>query len=325
MTAAGRYRWPFRLVVALLAGGSIAALLADLYGIAPMHLVFWLASVPSMALLAVLAGLPRVDLELRERIRVGAIAGAVGTLGYDLIRVPVALAGQRVFAPIESYGILIADASASSGFTSTLGWLYHLSNGVTFGIAYAAIAARRAWPWGVVWALVLESVALFSPFGARYGISGQTIPIAVAYGAHVCYGFPLGRLAQHLDRTAATLRQLGRHSVALLLVAATALIVGWHRPWSRSPVEREAARLSAAGPPAAIVLRDQFHPQWLRTSAGGCVVVDNRSGTRYETPYGQVPPSGRGKLCFERPGAYRVRLGARPYSGGFVYVDAIRG
>ena len=62
--------WPHRLGVAFLAGGSIAALLADLHGIAPMHRVFSVASVPSMALLAVLAALPRVHPELRERIRV---------------------------------------------------------------------------------------------------------------------------------------------------------------------------------------------------------------------------------------------------------------
>ena len=308
--------------VVFLAGGSIAALLADLFGIAPMHWVFWLASVPSMALLAVLAALPRVPPELQERIRVGAMAGALGTLGYDVVRLPFALAGQRVFAPIESYGVLIADASTSSGLTSTLGWLYHLSNGVTFGIAYAAVMARRPWPWGVVWGLLLETVAVFSPFSARYGLSGQVVPIAIAYGAHVFYGYPLGRVVQDLDRAGATLRRVGRHSVALILVAAVVIIVGWHRPWSRSPTEREAARLSAAGPPAAIVLRDRFEPEWLRIRAGTCVAVENRSGTGYDTVYGRVEPGARSTLCFHQPGIYRVRLGSRPYSGGFVYVGA---
>jgi len=314
--------WPLRLGVAFLAGGSIAALLADIYGIASMSRVFWVASVPSMALLAVLAALPRVHPELRKRIRVGAVGGAIGTLGYDVVRVPVALAGQRVFAPIESYGMLIADASASSGLTSTLGWLYHLSNGVTFGIAYAAVAARRAWPWGVVWGLVLESVAVFSPFAARYGISGQFVPIAIAYGAHIFYGYPVGRVVQDLDRADVTLRRLGRHSVASILVGAIVVIVAWHRPWSQSPNERAAARLSEAGPPATIVLRDRFEPHWLRIRAGGCVVVENRSSAGYPTPHGRVEPRTRGEFCFDRPGVYRVRLGNRPYSGGFVYVEA---
>jgi hypothetical protein len=325
VTAERGWGWPHRLGVAFLAGGSIAALLADLYGIAPMRLVFWYASAPSMALLAILAALPQVDPELRERIQVGAVAGAFGTLGYDVVRVPFALAGQRVFAPIESYGLLIADASASSGLTSTLGWLYHLSNGITFGIAYAAVAARRAWLWGVVWALLLETVAVLSPFAARYGLNGQVVPIAIAYGAHIFYGYPVGRMVQDLDRTGAALRRLGRHSVALILVGAVAVIVAWHRPWSQSPTEREAARLSPSGPPATIVLRDRFQPQWLRTHTGGCIVVDNRSVTAFATPYGDVEPGARGTLCFDQPGVYRVRLGNRPYFGGFVYVDTARG
>jgi hypothetical protein len=275
-----------------------------------------------MALLAVLAALPRVDSEMRERIRVGAVGGALGTLGYDIVRLPFALAGQRVFAPIESYGVLVIDASASSNLTSTLGWLYHLSNGVTFGIAYAMMAARRAWPWGVAWALLLETVAVLSPFAARYGLSGQVVPIAIAYGAHVFYGYPLGRLVQNLDRTNAALRRLGRHSVAMTLVVAVAIIIGWHRPWSQSPTEREAEQLSAGGPPATIVLRDRFQPQWLRTHAHGCVLVDNRSGKGYATPHGNVDPGTRSTLCFDRAGIYRVRLGTRPYSGGFVYVNS---
>ena len=318
----GGRRWPRRLAVFVLSGGSIAALLADVYGIAPMHWVFWLASVPAMALLAVLAAVPRFDAELRTRIRVGAVAGLLGTVGYDLVRIPFALAGQRVFAPIESYGVLIADASASSGLTSTLGWLYHLSNGVTFGVAYAALMARRWWPWGIAWGLLLESVAVFSPFAARYGLAGQVVPIAIAYGAHVFYGYPVGRVVQDLDRAEAQLRQWGRHSVAVILVAAAVLIVGWQRPWSRSSVEREAARMSTAAAPVTIVLRDRFAPEWLRIRAGGCVVVDNRSDSRFQTPQGAVEPGARSTLCFDRPGVHRVRLGTRPYSGGFVYVEA---
>jgi hypothetical protein len=316
--------WSQRLLTVFLAGGSIAALLADLYGIAPMYRVFWYASVPAMALLAVIASLPRVDPEVRARIRVGATAGVFGTIGYDIVRIPFAVAGQRVFAPIETYGILVADASASSGLTSALGWLYHLSNGVTFGVAYAAVAARRAWPWGVVWALILETVAVLSPFATRYGLSGQVGPIAIAYFAHLFYGYPVGRLVRDLDGTDAALRRVGRHSVALTLGAAVAVIVGWHRPWHVSPLEREAAELSRGTTPVTIVRTDRFQPEWLRTHAGGCVQVDNRSGRVYSTPYGNVDAGTRSSLCFNRPGVYRIRLGTRPYAGGFVYVDTSR-
>ena len=325
MSAEVQPRWSYRLGVVVLSGGSIAALLADVFGIAPMWKVFWFASVPSMVVLIAIAAARPVNAELRRRIRVGAVAGAVGTLGYDLVRIPFALAGQRVFAPIESYGILIADASASSGLTSTLGWLYHLSNGVTFGVAYAVVAARRHWAWGVAWALILESVAVFSPFAVRYGLAGQVVPIAIAYGAHLFYGYPLGRMVQRLDQVDTQLRRLGRHTVAVTLVVAALGIVVWHRPWTSSLAEREAAGLTTPGAPATVVSRDRFAPEWLRVTARSgesCVVIANRSGVRYETPYGVVEADGTSRLCFGAPGVYRVRLGSRPYSGGFVYVSA---
>jgi hypothetical protein len=327
--------WWARAVVFVIAGGSIAALLADLFAVAPMHLVFWAASVPSMVLLAILVGwrggspnrwgsllrIPAMPEDLRRRIRVGAFGGLLGTLGYDVVRVPFALAGQRLFAPIDSYGILIADAYASSGWTATLGWLYHLSNGVTFGIAYAAIAARRPWIWGVAWGLLLESVAVFSPFAVRYAIAGHVAPIVTAYLAHVFYGYPLGRVVQNLDAADEGLRRWGRRSVAVLLVAASLAIVGWHRPWDRTPAEAAAVGLGTPGRPAAVVRLDRFEPEWLRVRAGGCVLIDNRSDRAYATPFGRVEAAAHSMLCFDRPGAYRVTLGSRPYSGGFVYVD----
>jgi hypothetical protein len=314
--------WRWRLCLFFVAGGSIAALLADIFGIAPMWLVFWCVSVPSMLVLAAIATRRRIHHGLRRMIGVGAFAGAVGTLGYDLVRIPFALAGQRVFAPIESYGLLIANESYSSGLTSTIGWLYHLSNGVTFGIAYGAIAAGRRWPWGVLWGLTLESVAVFSPFAARYGIQGQLVPIAIAYGAHVFYGYPLGRMVQDIDRVDAALLRVGRFTVAAVLVVASVAVIGWHGPWASTKIEVEAARLSSGATPHTIVTGNRFEPEWLRIRPGECVVIVNRTGVRYETPQGTVAANAESTVCFDRPGIYRVRLGNRPYSGGFVYVDS---
>ncbi|MFF5076665.1 hypothetical protein ACFY36_06415 [Actinoplanes sp. NPDC000266] len=309
-----------RLAVFLLAGGSIAALLADLYGLAPMHIVFWFVSVPSMIVLAVAATLPRVDPDLRARIRVGAVAGLAGLVGYDVVRVPVALTGQRVFAPIETYGLLIADAAFSSPLTSTLGWLYHLSNGVTFGIAFAVLFARRPVLFGVAWGLFLETVALLSPFADRYGLSGRLVPIVIALGAHVFYGWPLGYLVRHFDRTAAALPRL---RVTATLALAVAVVLAWQQPWNVPADQRLAGALSRPGAPVTIVRTDRFHPEWLRIRPGACAYVDNRSTVTFTTPAGPVPAGARSPLCFADPGIYRIRLTTRPYSGGFVYVDAV--
>jgi hypothetical protein len=69
------------------------------------------------------------------------------------------------------------------------------------------------------------------------------------------------------------------------------------------------------------VTRDRFEPEWLRVPADGCATVDNRSDTRFETPFGVVEAHTATTLCFDEAGVYRVRLGNRAYSGGFVYVD----
>src|SRR4051812_26895522 len=176
-------------------------------------------TVPGMTGLVVLAVAPIVGLEeLRLRIRVGAVAGLVGTLGYDLFRIPFVLAGMRLLAPIDSYGLLISGQSQGSPLTGTLGWLFHLSNGVTFGIMYAVVAARRSQWWGVGWAMALETATLVSPFRDRYGLNGMVGAVSVAYLAHVFYGWPLGRLVRDIDKTDADMRSVTPKAPGVLLI-----------------------------------------------------------------------------------------------------------
>ncbi|GIG59758.1 hypothetical protein Lfu02_41300 [Longispora fulva] len=51
--------------------------------------------------------------------------------------------------------------------------------------------------------------------------------IAIAYGAHVFYGLPLGRLVQEFDRTVSALAKLGRCPVGFALTVV--IIVVWQR------------------------------------------------------------------------------------------------
>lgn len=310
------------LAVVALAGTSIGALLADLYDITTMARFTWAVTVPSLLVLAVLTRTKAFGPELDRRIEVGAVGGLVGTLGYDLVRIPFAVAGYRLFAPIDSYGLLIGGADMSSPVTDTLGWLFHLSNGVTFGIIYAAVAARRHWGWGVLWGLVLESAVVFSPFRERYGLSGQHVSIAIAYGAHVAYGYPLGRIVQRLDRSADTLSGLGRRPATVAIATTAAAILVWQQPWQTSETRRLAGeRADATGRPTAVVDTTRFSPEWLRTGNDTCIHVVNRSPNLFETAFGTLEPDTEGELCFDDPGVHRVKLGPSAYSGGFVLVD----
>ena len=322
-TTSGVPLWAGLLTVAL-ASTSILSLLADLYGVMAMGVFFWAITVPSLVGLVVIGCWPSPSLvELQRRIRVGVFGGVIGTIGYDLIRLPFAVAGTRVFVPIDTYGLLITRAHMSSSFTSTMGWLFHLSNGVTFGIMYAVVAARRHWLWGVAWGLTLETAVLVSPFKDRYMLAGQVGVVAVAYAGHFLYGWPLGKFVQHLDNTDKDLRETFRYPTPIVLGLAIFAILLWQQPWHESSVRQEAGRLShAAGKPVLLVaVGDAFTPEFARIQPGECVTIVNQTDTAFSTKFGDVAPHAQSDFCFEIAGVKRVKLTNRPFSGGFVYVD----
>jgi hypothetical protein len=317
---------PLLVVVGvLLSGTSIAALLAEVYGVVDMAAVGRFVTLPGLIGLAVLGSGNVVKgpagEELRRRLRVGAVGGVIGTLGYDVFRIPFAVAGRRLFAPIDSYGMFLVDADLSSSVSDTVGWLFHLSNGVTFGTAYALVMARRHWGWGVLWGLILESAIVLTPFRERYHLHDWTA-IGIAYAAHIPYGYAVGWMAQRADEQDHNLRTALRRPVLASVGLAAAVIVAWQHPWSDSAERELAHRLSADEDRTVVVVRgDTMVPEWSRVRVGECLLIENVGDDRFETQFGVIEPDARSELCFDGDGVFRVRLGDRPYSGGFVDVE----
>jgi hypothetical protein len=310
------------LVVVVLCATSVGALIADLYGVMAMSRFVLFITLPSLVVVGAIA---LVDvpawIDLQRRIALGAVAGLVGTVGYDVVRIPFALAGQRIFAPIDSYGLLIDGGPMSSGWTNLLGWGFHFSNGITFGIAYAILLAGRHWGFGVAYGMGLEAVAFLSPFTGVYGLTGKVWPIVIAFGAHVAYGLPLGLMVQRFDDTEAWLEDHLRAPVVMPLVALAIVLLAWHRPWSVSDDLETARSLSReSGLPATVVAGSRFDPEWLRVEPGGCILVASSSDESFTSDYGELPAGDDVRWCFPDEGVQRVKLGDRPYSGGFVYV-----
>jgi hypothetical protein len=220
-----------RAAVFLLASVSGVALLLKVYGIMPMHYSGPQLVLPATALLAAL-WLWAIRTR-RERIAaafaVGSLGGLAGTIGYDVARVPFMLLGQRIFVPIRVYGVLLTDASASSWLTDAVGWIYHFSNGICFGLMYAVVMPRRPVIWAVLWAFMLETIAVLSPFARIFGVYTSTA-LLIAYFGHVAYGVPLGILVRRWDEVRAWQRQrsallssAAAAGVALMLVAFSPL------------------------------------------------------------------------------------------------------
>ena len=217
------WSWPARFVVFMLAATSIWCLLAEFYGLCSMRLfTFWIL-IPATAALVALAAADRNhgDGLLWRGVVIGAIAGFLAACAYDIFRIPfvVAAAGKvgpdwlrlPLFKVFPRFGAMILaqpyDATTpDSQFTlwaHVIGWVYHFSNGITFGVMYMALvgdASRRSWLWAVLFATGLELAMLFTPYTSFFGINMTAKFVVATLAAHVVFGVVLGRFAGRLER-----------------------------------------------------------------------------------------------------------------------------
>lgn len=178
--------------------GSIAMLIAQVAGVSTMHALLlplalpcalWIAAAWSMSV-------KRGDTFLSSRLRLGLVGGLWGTVGYDAVRIPLHLMGLNPFPPIRAYGMWVAGMDHATPMTDLVGFTYHISNGITFGIIYALLMTGRHWGWGVLFGLGLEAMAVVTPFGELFGLRAFSQTVIIAFVAHLFYGYPLGRICQ---------------------------------------------------------------------------------------------------------------------------------
>ena len=211
-----------RAGVFLLGATSITALLAEFYGAATMRsFVLWV-QLPATLLLLVwaLADRSRGSRRLWHAVAVGAAAGFVAAVAYDIFRLPFVYATDwhldgwlpalKLFKVFPRFGAMILGQALEqptySAAAQVAGWAYHFSNGITFGIMYLALigdAARRAWWWGVVFAVGLELGLLLTPYTQLFGIKVTPAFIVVTLTAHLIFGAVMGLAARRWWRPAA--------------------------------------------------------------------------------------------------------------------------
>ena len=208
-----------RLAVFALASTSILSLLAEFCGVCSMRVFTLKVSLP--ALIALLAG-ALFDRALGSQrlwrgIVVGSLAGLVAAFAYDLFRLPFVFAHElgieRILPPLQlfkvfpRFGAMIlgqpVEQPVYSVLTQLVGWAYHFSNGLTFGIMYVALvgdAKRRLWAWAVVFAVGLELGMLFTPYAKFFGIALTPRFVVVTVAAHLVFGTVMGLSALALSR-----------------------------------------------------------------------------------------------------------------------------
>lgn len=292
---------------------SGGALLAKVFGIASLQSVTVFLFVPcAVFLIGVWAWSGRNGQDyLQQALTIGFWGGLLGTLAYDAIRIPfLVLLGQRVFAPISVYGIWALDAGISSRLTEVVGWGYHFSNGITFGIMYALFMRGRYWLWAILWAFLLETIAILSPFSQIFNLTGNYSAIGIAYLGHVAYGLPLGWLVYKWDETLnwrnrepVFLRWAGP-GLAFLIMAFVVL----------SPLGRPSwiARESRAVAGTLLVEGERLNPDWVRIDRGESVTVrnnENRDVVVVNKSRGTSLPLSAGvqeMMSFPNTGIYQI-------------------
>ena len=199
-------------VLMVLAAASVSPLIFPIAeaGYSDMHWLGIHALVPAVAAVFAVIGLagPAGWKALRKAILIGIWAGAVSTIGLEIVRT----IGFRYFGAMPGsmpmlMGVLLTDRfmQGPNWLSNLIGWSDHFWNGASFAIIYILLLGRTRWWMGLIYAYAIATIFMLSPvmsaigagrFGQQFAPLG--FPLTV-YLAHTAYGFLLGWL---VSRTA---------------------------------------------------------------------------------------------------------------------------
>lgn len=193
------------IVVGLASTANGAALVFHIVGSLPLPAllaVTWGIALVALAAMATVGGRDTRALIVRL-VAVGLVAGLVATLAYDVSKAVLSQLDPSPYDPFEAtrvFGRILLGQEAGSAVVAVAGWGFHLANGGTFAIAFAALFARdgnisrqRAIVAGMVWALFLETFQLVL-FPAWLGIRFVDEFRQISFLSHIVFGVSLGLL-----------------------------------------------------------------------------------------------------------------------------------
>ena len=174
---------------------------------------------PATIALFVIAALDRQrgDRRLWRAVMIGLTGGLLAAVAYDIFRLPFVFAKEwgiasfvppmNLFKVFPRFGAMVLgqplEQTHYSTLTQLVGWLYHFSNGATFGVMYMALigdATRRSWLWAVLFAVGLELGMLLTPYTHVFAIALTFKFVVVTVLAHGIFGVGLGLAARKLAR-----------------------------------------------------------------------------------------------------------------------------
>jgi hypothetical protein len=211
-----------RAVIFTLSAMSIWCLLSEFYGLCSMRTFTFFVLIPCMLALTAMALLDRSkgDRQLWRAVVIGTVAGFIAACAYDIFRIPWVIGHMQhagpdwlrlpLFKVFPRFGALIINepftAQQPQGqFSLTahlIGWIYHFSNGMTFGVMYMALIGdvlKRTWLWAILMAAGLEVLMLITPYTSFFAIRMTALFIIVTLTAHIIFGLILGLFARWMQ------------------------------------------------------------------------------------------------------------------------------
>ncbi len=190
-------------LIALLPLATGAGLLGFLIARISIWIGFGLVAVLGLAVIAAVwrSATTVQRATILRRARAGLIAGIAATAAYDLSRFILVTVFESPVWPFEAlpaFGGLLLGADA--GFNTRLfaGSIYHVINGVGFGIAYALFSRRPRILTGLVWALVLE-LFMVTLYPTWINLKALDEFVRISAFGHVVYGVVLGLLTRRFS------------------------------------------------------------------------------------------------------------------------------
>jgi hypothetical protein len=182
---------------------STTAFFLHVAGWVPMPFFLTVAGLPLVVLLLIV-GLyaRRRRLPFWLRFRAGLLAGVVGLLAYDLVRLALFRSGLVEAYPFHAlplFGAIVTGLEPTTGAALAAGWAYHLWNGMNFAILYALIAGPARWWWGVAWAGLLELAMLWA-YPSFLAIRANADFVAMSAVGHGAYGVAIGLTVERWAR-----------------------------------------------------------------------------------------------------------------------------
>ena len=141
-----------------------------------------------------------VRTQIKQRAKVGLIAGFLATIAYDISRWLIVTIFHDTFAPFHVFplfGYAIGGTNLTPAVATVVGTLYHYANGVLFAVTYAILLAPRGWWTGILWGLGLEALMLTIYPGWVHPTPFEEF-VSVSILGHVAYGSVLGTCSRRL-------------------------------------------------------------------------------------------------------------------------------